>query len=239
MTGFSASTTCINLLLKVNSMNDVCTEQRFLTDAAQHEMTIIRDDGVHRHIQFKRPGTRCYQFDLITWPGYLCYTGDMGTYVFTRLRDMFEFFRTDRNYMRLKDGKTLAINPGYWGEKLEAIDKCDGFKEFSEEKFKRAVMEYLVRWIRENYSDTDKDERRELWDEVMSQVIDADDDNGGHRKQAAVHDFTHHVNQALDFEFVDFWEHDLTDYSFRFMWCCYALAWGVQKYDEKKAEDET
>ena len=53
-------------------MNDVCTEQRFLTDAAQHEMTIIRDDGVHRHIQFKRPGTRCYQFDLIRWPGYLC-----------------------------------------------------------------------------------------------------------------------------------------------------------------------
>lgn len=217
-------------------MSDVCTEHRFLTDVAQHEMTIIRDDGVHRHIRFKAAGTMIEHFDLITWPGYLCYTGDMGTYVFTRLHDMFEFFRTDRDHLQLRDGQTLAINPGYWGEKLEAIDKGDGFTKFSEVKFERAVMEYLVRWIRENYNDTDKDERRELWDKVMSQVIDADNDNGGHRKQAAAHDFTHRVHQDLRFEFMDFWEHDLTDYSHRFMWCCYALAWGVQQYDNKKAE---
>lgn len=219
-------------------MKDACTEQRFLADAAQHEMTIIRDDGVHRHIQFKKPGTSSYRFDLITWPGYLCYTGDMGAYVFTRLHDMFEFFRTDRDYMRRRDGNTLAINPGYWGQKLEAVDKCDGFKEFSEDKFERAVMAYLTTWIRDNRDDTDKDERRELWDAVMSDVLGADNDNDGSRKQAAAHDFTYRVNQGIDFEFVDFWEHDLTDYSFRFMWCCYALAWGVQKYDLSKETEK-
>ena len=73
-----------------------CTEQSFLKDVAEHQMTVLRDDGVNRHVQFRRPGTICMGFELITWPGYLCYTGDMGTYVFRRLEDMFEFFRTDR-----------------------------------------------------------------------------------------------------------------------------------------------
>lgn len=72
-------------------------EQRFLNDVANHEMIIIRDDGVNRHVRFKRPNSSCMYFDLITWPGHLCYTGDMGSYVFRRLEDMFEFFRTDRN----------------------------------------------------------------------------------------------------------------------------------------------
>ena len=208
-------------------MNDVCTEQRFLTDAAQHEMTIIRDDGVHRHIQFKRPGTRCYQFDLITWPGYLCYTGDMGTYVFTRLSDMFEFFRTDRNHMRLKDGKTLAINPGYWGEKLESVDKCDGYKNYSEDKFKEVVNEILASHFEEDENNADHEEslRAAVENELFCNC------ETGQDAHEAASNFEHD-----DFIFSDFWEHDLTDYSFRFMWCCYALAWGVQKYDEKKAE---
>ena len=37
-------------------MSDQCTEERFLRDVANHEMTIIRDEGVNRHIRFKNPG---------------------------------------------------------------------------------------------------------------------------------------------------------------------------------------
>ncbi len=75
------------------SRRSQCDEARFLKDVANHEMQIIRDDGVQRHLRFKKPGTMCYHFDLITWGGHLCYTGDMGTYVFTRVHDMFDFFR--------------------------------------------------------------------------------------------------------------------------------------------------
>src|SRR5690348_13144744 len=105
------------------SKEDNC-EQWFLKDVSTHEMIVIRDDGANRHIRFKRPGTSCMYFDLITWPGYLCYTGDMGTYVFSRLEDMFEFFRTDRDYNKRK-GRELSINPKYWGEKLQAVDSAD------------------------------------------------------------------------------------------------------------------
>ena len=76
-------------------MKDI--KQIFLNDVKDHQMTIVRDDNIGRHLRFSKPGTSCMSFDLITWPGYLCCTGDMGTYVFKRLPDMFEFFRTKSN----------------------------------------------------------------------------------------------------------------------------------------------
>lgn len=215
--------------------SEICPEYRFLKDVEQHEMIVVRDDGVHRHIRFKQPDTFCMHFDLITWPGYLCYTGDMGTYVFRRLEDMFEFFRTDREHMHLRVGQTLAVNLPYWGEKLEAVDRVDGYKVFSDEIFKEAVLGYLVPWIREHRELTTKGERRELWDAVMIGVLGTDDDAGGYRKQCDVHDFTHYVNEHVgEFYFRDFWERSVTDYSFRYVWCCYAIAWGIQQYDAAK-----
>jgi len=61
-------------------MEEVCPVDLFLKDVASHQMHIIQNDGVNRHIRFSKPGTSCYHFDLITWPGHLCYTGDMGTW---------------------------------------------------------------------------------------------------------------------------------------------------------------
>lgn len=216
------------------------SEGEFLQNVESHQMEIFRDDGLYRHLRFKKPGTSCMHFDLVTWPGYLAYSGDMGCYVFSRLPDMFEFFRTDREraaYLQ-RDGRQLYINLGYWSEKLQAVDgnrHHASATEFGEEKFNRVVLEDLVEWLRENRSRTTKEERRELWDEVMSKVIDADSDSGGHLKQAAAIDFRHFVNNDVrSFYFRDFWEHNVTEYTSRFVWCCYALAWGIQKYDEQK-----
>jgi hypothetical protein len=215
------------------SRRDTLTTDRFLKEVATHEMEVIRDDGIYRHLHFAKPGTMYMHFDLITWPGYLCYTGDMGTYVFTRVRDMFTFFRRDGD-----EGADLFrwIDRRYWAEKVEAADKADGIKEFSEEIFTRNVMEHLVGWIHENRDRTTKDERRELWDEVVSEVVQLDDDSQGSRRQAAAHDFSHKVSHAAGtFWFRDFFEHDNTDFTLRFTWCCYALRWGINQYDQAKA----
>jgi hypothetical protein len=37
-----------------------------------------------------------------------------------------------------------------------------------------------------------------------------------------------------DWRFEDFYEADLTVYTYRFRFCCYALAWAVQRYDAMK-----
>lgn len=221
-------------------MSYKCTEELFLKDVADHKMTVFRDDGVYRHIRFSKPGTGGMHFDLVTWPGYLSYSGDMGCYVFERTNDMFSFFRSgsDLEYRKNYPGRTLFPNLRYWSEKLQAVDGTrdnGSAKEFSNELFERAVLGDLIDWLRGHRRETTKDERRDLWDAVMSDVLGAESDSGGYRKQCAAHDFHHRVNGKAEFYFQDFFEHTVTDYTFRFVWCCYALAWGVAKYDEAKA----
>jgi hypothetical protein len=223
-----------------------CTQERFLRDVAGHVMTILRDDGVHRHVRFKQPGTSCYYFDLITWPGHLCYTGDMGTFVFRRIEDMFEFFGRDREY-HASLGRALAINLGYWGEKLVAVDANGASsggkaKEFDLEKFTRVINEYRVGWMRCGKEDgtLDKEQRRELWEQVQEEVLDRAED-GEHYAQAAAYEFSFRRNPCGRWDdqpvwqFDDLFEHDFTEYTHGFVWCCYALAWGIQKYDEAKS----
>jgi hypothetical protein len=195
------------------------SEQIFLRDVAMHQMSVLRDDGVNRHIRFKTPGSSSMYFDLITWPGFLCYTGDMGTYVFHRLEDMFQFFRTDRDHMSLRDGATLAINLSYWAEKLEAVDRCDGVQEYSPAKFRAAIEDWL------NQNDTTQELRDAVEDEVLAYADSSEDDAKG---SAIGFEFEN------DYPFEGFWEVNCKEYVFRFVWCCYALAWGIQKYDDAK-----
>ncbi len=199
-------------------MTYVTTEESFLRDVAEHQMQILRDDGVYRHIRFKQPGTSDMHFDLITWPWRLCYTGDMGTFVFQRLEDMFVFFRTDRH----RDKPGLHTNPGYWSEKVEAADRHDGIKEYRAEKFRRRITEWL------DDAGASPELREAVEDEVLSCA-----DEGEYEARRAVRDFDHEDGADI---FTDFWEIDLTEYTHRFMWCCYALAWGIQKYDDAKKE---
>ncbi|WP_394065283.1 hypothetical protein [Alcaligenes sp. WGS1538] len=217
------------------------TEEQFLKDVESHVREIIMEDGLYRHIRFRRPGTMCMHFDLITWPGYLCYTVDMGTYVFWRLENMFEFFRTDREYAQ-RHGKQLVINKGYWAQKLQAVDGNShraSVTEFDQDRFKEVINEYRKNWIKAAKEDGSLNavERRELWEEVEDRVLRCVDD-GGERAQIAAYDFS--WNPGLPgsgrprWQFDDLFEHSFAKFTGRFMWCCYALAWGIQKYDEHK-----
>lgn len=186
-------------------------EAHFLRDIADHRITVLQDDGIHRHVQFRRPGTYCMGFDLVTWPGYLCLCGDMGDYVFSRIPDMFEFFR------EAGDG-ALRINPPYWAEKCKAADTAGcGIKQYSPEKFKEALHRYL--------EDTDDS----LRDAALSELLCCANDTE-YEARRAVMEFEHDGRTP----FADFWETDLRDYTYHFIWCCYALAWGIRQYDAAK-----
>lgn len=214
------------------------TEASFLKDVATHEMQLLRDDGVYRHLRFKRPGTICMYFDLITWPGSLCYTGDMGTFVFTRLRDMFEFFRTDREYAQRRGDRQLFVNHGYWSEKLVAVDsqrRNGSAMEFSEALLRAYVNETRLEWIREARASgsLSREERRELWEEVDNEVLSRIDD-GEDAVYIALRDFRCFPKRghcAPEYEFTDFWEIEFKQFTRRFQWCCFALAWGIERYD--------
>lgn len=193
------------------------TEQ-FLEDVANHEMIWYRNEGVNRHIRFRRPDTMCMHFDILTWPGYLCYTGDMGTYVFRRTTDMFEFFRAGKN------DKPYRIDFRYWAEKVEAADKSDGIDNFSYEKFKANVTEYFL----DATSDKDvwpADKKADLWGEINNDVLCFQDNEVA--AWTAVYEFHHE-----GFYFAH-WDRNCREYSSRFLWCCHALEWAIRTYDNE------
>jgi len=184
--------------------------ERFEGETAEHQMTVLRDDGLYRHLRFQKPGTWTYGFDLVTWPGYLAIVGDCGDYVFSRVRDMVEFFEADNG----------RINPQYWAEKLQA-PKPDAAMRYSEQKFTARVAEWLGG-------------RCEELDEAAAAALRqaADDQLLGRE-----HYYEHQAHQLLaDFEhdghypLQDAWEWSLRDYDWQFLWCCWAIVWGLGQY---------
>jgi hypothetical protein len=226
------------------------TEESFLKDVASHSMKILKDDGVYRHLQFSNNGSWNQRFDIVTWPGYLAYSGDMGCFVFSRLADMFEFFRTKPSGSTEK----LFINEGYWGEKLEAVDR-DGRQSshlrFDADSLRAHVEEIVKEWLGDE--DLTQEEKEELEYEVQSDVLYRIEDGDEYGSRNAVSSFSYTLGsqkyiptrdlvcgvstRGHRYEFTDSWEWDCTEYTYRFIWCCYALAWGIQMYDKVKEED--
>lgn len=176
-------------------------KERFLNEIARHELAVLRDDGLYRHLRCQRPGTYVMGFDIITWPGYLAYTGDMGCYVFSRVQDMFEFFRGDN------------INPDYWGEKCQAVDRHSPIVEFTPEAYERALREFLQGIDDEEFA------RRALRDLLPAPRYEERE--------------TIHRTCTYDRRLASFYEMNCREFSFRFVWCCYAIVWAIKHYDVK------
>ena len=213
-------------------------EQEFLADVTKHEMKVLRSEGLYRHIRFKQPGNSCYWFDLVTIPGKLIYTGDMGTFVFSRLDDMFVFFRSDREYAHSK-GRQLGINPGYWAEKLLAVDgnRKGSFEEFDPEAFTRVINEYRIGWMRNAHSNgsLSKDERRTLWEDVDDEILSRVDECGEDVMRLAYEFSWRNGERNTQRQFNDLFDHRFTRHTRTFLWCCYAIAWGIQTFDKAAA----
>jgi len=230
---------------------------RFARDTARHEMTVLHDDGLYRHLRFSSNsrGYGEYWFDLITWPGCLTIRGDYGdAYTFTRLRDMFEFFR----------GK--GINPHYWSEKLD--NHRQSATEYSEAVFRQIVCELFVDAVRGGYAP------RGLGKAVRADILDQDlqdesearklleefEFGGGYRTEcttcrmgADVTSYTSGFNWEFShkrdtgnwhrtetrhiegFTFSDTWEFSFRDYERDFLWACYAIVWGIARYDRVRS----
>jgi len=147
-------------------------------------------------------------FEIVTWPGYLAYVGDMGAFTFWRTEDMFGFFRRKDN----------RINPGYWSEKVEARDR-DGVEKWSMDRFREAVLS-------DARADLDLEDDAELPADALEELdplLSAEDE---YEAVTAIRDFDSEI-----FDFADFFEHDCTEYTTRFLWCLHAIVWAVNKFD--------
>lgn len=202
----------------------------FERDTANHKMTVLKDDGLYRHLRFKKEGSSSYWFDIITWPGCLTINGDMGTYTFARIEDMFGFFRTDKG----------EINPGYWSEKLLVGSGSgrDMAEQFNADRFERETKKIIVEWMRENRNRISHEQRRELWTAFQYDVLD--EENGRMLEAAYGFEFSFDVkgyrNETDEFQFQDLWEYNFNEWTTHYLWNLHAIVWAIKQYDQSKCE---
>jgi hypothetical protein len=148
---------------------------------------------------------------------------------------MFKFFRRD----------DLAINEGYWSEKLVSTDRR-GVKEFRHE----AVRQWFRGNLRDCVKGWDKDARREIIEQVRELFADIDDKSEEEirreidgimvhpaksipRVGASDHAWRAYCESRGPSQvFCDMWEIDFTEYKHHFLWCLHAIVWGIQQYDK-------
>ncbi|MDY0829108.1 hypothetical protein SK224_08195 [Microbacterium sp. BG28] len=107
--------------------------RQFVAETGEHQMKVLHDDGLYRHLRFQRPGTGIWHFDIVTWPGSLAIRGDIGEgHIFSRVDDMLRFFDHGQ--------PDHAINAHYWAEKLDLGRRS--VKEFSTDRFVEWAADY-------------------------------------------------------------------------------------------------
>lgn len=201
-----------------------------------HQLTVLRDADLYRHIRLAKPGTGIWRFDLITWPGHLVITGDLEDLHFARDDDMFEFFRSPAG----------LIKPQYWAEKLRGPVRV---REYSPQKAKQRVTEYFLQrrgQFAGHSADLWRDIRREVfaWDVLPYEDV----------MRAALRDFEFVAVNDIEpagpardfvpqrmpkrygdtFEFTDPWDWDLSDWDFHYLVALHAIVWGINTYDRSK-----
>ena len=193
------------------------TLEYFLDNVKNHELTIHQNNGVYRHLTFANPNDCDKYFNITTFPNHLVITGDMGTLVFSRLYDMFNFFRSD----------DLRINPDYWSEKIQSTTheaQIASYSKFDLEQAKKNAQEYLNTYLEDN-DDLSEEDRTLLLEDFELEILRSEDE---YEIVEAISNFN-----FKDFEFDEFRMDDCSVYTYSYIWLCYAIVWGIKKFDEE------
>lgn len=201
------------------------TQAQFDNDVATGRMEILRDDGLYRHLRFRFSGGGFRWFDIVTWPDRLVITGDCETYTFSRLTDMFEFFRSGG----------VRINPSYWQEKI--LDGRCRARSFDWDRFRAAALaEFDQRKADAGGEDLRAAARQDLEDALDA----AEPDEWGAVDLLRSYRYCPDVYSGKPY-----FEFDLSDgapdgkgWDYHYIWCCRAIAWAIRQYDEHHATAE-
>lgn len=211
--------------------------KRFYRETRGHKLEILHDDGLYRHLRMRNPETSGYWFDIITWPHNLVFRGDGETYAFSRLEDMFEFFRSGI----YKDG-SIHVNPSYWAEKLTSDRDC--VHKYQPELFEKALEEQVQHMIEQEHVKPDQVER--FREAIKDEILDSWE--GGYQTAdcaiSTVNRFEFYNDEKneyrsghyADVTFEDPWEwiSPCKDYEWWFLWALYGIVRSIQAYDIAK-----
>lgn len=182
--------------------------QDFLKCVENHTMKIILNSGENRHIRFQNGDSNVQKFDLVSFDDHLVYSGDMGSFVFKRSNtDMFLFFTNQS-----------GVNEGYWQEKLVSIDARDGVKEF----VGKTEVEIIIEWAVDNgFSE-------ETIEEIKSYFDGEFDGMNADEVYRYIRDFKSENGEDLG-GYLEEWVYE-NEFTYRFLWACYAIQWGCNLF---------
>lgn len=222
-----ASTLPIQRVLRSYTWGQPGMTPKFLADTEHHEMQICLDHGLYRHLKFAcqpapfaYPTTSNHSFALLTCPGSLAITGDMGTYTFSRLEDMFRFF----------DSPAGRINPEYWSEKVTSQDVHSPVRLYSEAKFRQEVLQDFE----DRKYEFDPADQIQLLAKINRDILQDPDIYHEHGAREALHAFNFYVQRPgeprITFGYDNTSELDFKDFSPHFLWCLEAIVFGIDRY---------
>lgn len=200
--------------------------RQLLGYVAKHRMEVLHEDGLYRHVRFATPGTSIGSFDLVTWPGHLTISGDIGGgWTFRREADMFTWFV---DYYR---GRLMAaghINPGYWAEKV--LGRRD-HRGFSEAKFTADVNQRIDETVTRH--GLGEEEAAELAEAAQNDLLDRAHYFDTNSAYDAVTSFRPEVLDAggpWTRPFADADPENWDDFDHHYLLACHAILWGVRTY---------
>lgn len=193
---------------------------RFARDTASHEMKVLFDQGLYRHLRFEASDRSGYRFDLHTSPNRLMFHGEVGTYVFSvwPTADLFNVFRES----------SLGDRPnfGYWNEKLTAWS--ERAIQFSNELFDKQVAKELAK-AEEFFPGV-----AEAWKSFVEAEYNTEYEEIAREALAAFEYLPEgQWGEAWRFRYTTEWQ--LDDWDWRYLWACHAALYGIAKFDAAKA----
>ena len=203
-------------------------KEKFIKDVKGHQLKIIKDDGVYRHLLFKRQNGSMYWTEIIASPNLLTINGDMGTWVFSRVDDMFEFFRNPE----------LEINYHYWTEKLKAgRTSCEKF-------YMNLFYKNITKYIEDYFQDSIENINEDFYDDYLKDIVEAEDEI---EVVSKIRDFYIYSDDRIlkdlpecykQFNFDDFNEYWKLCYKadYQYVWSLFCIVKIIQEYDKIKGE---
>lgn len=209
-------------MLHNRGMENTRAEQwgSFKKSTARHQLTIVHDDGVHRHLHMGELGTRNWSWDVITWPGHLATSGDVADgYVFAHQHDMLDLFDTASRHPVVdsfdENGRHSLIERPPWFDMDFWAEKVCGparIRQWSPELFDA--------YVRETLFDPDLDATTTDVDVLL---IDAADVRANEHEAVCWMD-------SHDLLFTDWVDVTLTALTLDFVRTCYAITATVNAY---------
>lgn len=213
------------------------SRQRFWVETDKHEMTVLHNDGIYRHLRFMNPRNSGYWFELHTGPHFLLFRGDGESFVFSNGdRDMFRSFRNSIH----RDG-SLHPDPGYWTQKLNSAEQA---QKWDDDVFRERLQEEIAYYIEQEIVPPEHAER---FREEVAFWIEDEDLSTASLAIKHMSEFEFYFEQdtrkrkknrygfsSPDVQFDECWEWiaPCTEYDWWYLWALHAILWGILKHDQ-------